>query len=302
MSDERDAARPAGASAAPEGAPAEGPAGAPALPADGLRRDADGPVVPAGEEPAVQAVEVWKSFSGRAVLKGVSLRIMPGEVVSLIGPSGAGKSTMLRCLTLLDRYDAGSLSYGDLRVCEDRGDGAAYDKAAVRAARMRFGLAFQNYNLFPHYTVMQNVVDAPLRVQRRDREEVRAQARGLLDRLGLAEQADKVPCQLSGGQQQRVAIARALCMNPSVMYFDEATSALDPRLTADIEQIVRSLAREGMAVGMVTHEMDFARDVSDRVAFLYDGRIVEQGAPEQVLGDPVCEETRAFLSGAGEAR
>lgn len=247
--------------------------------------------------PAVQARGVQKSFSGRAVLKGIDFHIMAGEVVSLIGPSGAGKSTMLRCLTLLDRYDAGFLSYGNIQVCQDRDGRAVYDEKAVRAARMQFGLAFQNYNLFPHYSVLRNVADAPLRVQRRDPDDVYTQARSLLERLGLTELADKVPCQLSGGQQQRVAIARALCMNPRVMYFDEATSALDPRLTADIEQIVRSLADDGMAVGVVTHEMDFARNVSDRVAFLYDGRIVEQGAPEQVLGDPLYQETRAFLAG-----
>lgn len=254
---------------------------------------------PAPALPAVSATGVRKSFAGRAVLRDVTLSIMPGEVVSLIGPSGAGKSTFLRCLTLLDTFDAGSLSYGDLVVCAGDGERAVYSKASRRAARMRFGLAFQNYNLFPHYTVLRNVTDAPLTVQKRPKDEVMAQAGELLTRLGLAEHADKVPDQLSGGQQQRVAIARALCMNPQVMYFDEATSALDPKLTAEMRDLIRGLAGEGMAVGIVTHEMGFAREVSDRVAFLYEGAIVEEG-PAALLDDPTDERMRAFLRSAAD--
>ena len=163
---------------------------------------------------------------------------------------------------------------------------------------MRFGIVFQSYNLFPHRSVLQNVMDAPIVVQRRDRGEVEDQARRLLERLGLNEHAEKVPCQLSGGQQQRVAIARALCMRPQVIYFDEATSALDPRLTADMHLLIRELAAEGMAVGIVTHEMGFAREVSDRVAFLFDGQIVEEGDAAQVLGSPTDERTRSFLADA----
>ena len=252
--------------------------------------------------PAVAALRVRKSFAGREVLHDVSLSIMPGEVLSLIGPSGAGKSTMLRCLTLLDTFDGGQLAYGDLTVCADDARGrAAYDKAAMRQARMRFGLAFQNYNLFPHYTVLQNVTDAPIVVQKRPREEVMEQATSLLRRLGLEEHAGKVPDQLSGGQQQRVAIARALCMNPHVMYFDEATSALDPKLTAEMRDLIRSLAADdGMAVVVVTHEMGFAREVSDRVAFLFEGSIAEEGPAEQVIGDPRDERTRAFLAKAAD--
>ncbi len=246
---------------------------------------------------AVSVTRARKSFDSREVLHDVSFGIDRGEVVSLIGPSGAGKSTLLRCLTLLDTFDEGSLSYGDLEVTSRGEDGrAVYDKEAMRQARMRFGIVFQNYNLFPHFTVMRNVCDAPVVVQHRDKAEVEAEARVLLDRIGLSDHADKVPCQLSGGQQQRVAICRALAMKPDVIYFDEATSALDPKLTDDMHRIIRELASDGMAVGIVTHEMGFARDASDRICFLFDGQIVEDGPANQVINDPVDPRTRAFLS------
>jgi len=242
---------------------------------------------------AVSVTRARKSFDSREVLHDVSF----GIDVSLIGPSGAGKSTLLRCLTLLDTFDEGSLSYGDLEVTSRGEDGrAVYDKEAMRQARMRFGIVFQNYNLFPHFTVMRNVCDAPVVVQHRDKAEVEAEARVLLDRIGLSDHADKVPCQLSGGQQQRVAICRALAMKPDVIYFDEATSALDPKLTDDMHRIIRELASDGMAVGIVTHEMGFARDASDRICFLFDGQIVEDGPANQVINDPVDPRTRAFLS------
>ena len=247
--------------------------------------------------PAVQVRNARKSFGTKEVLRDVSFHIMPGEVVSLIGPSGAGKSTMLRCLTLLDTYDSGELVYGDVVVASDDASGRSfYDRDAMRAARMRFGIVFQNFNLFPHYTVMQNVCDAPQVVQGRARDEVEEEARELLARLDLSEHADKVPCQLSGGQQQRVAIARALAMNPQVMYFDEATSALDPKLTADMHRLIRELACDGMAVGIVTHEMGFAREVSDRVVILLDGKIAEEGTPQEVIDNPADDRVRAFLS------
>ena len=247
--------------------------------------------------PAVRVIGAKKAFGSKVVLDDVSFQIMPGEVVSLIGPSGAGKSTMLRCLTLLDTYDSGELSYGDLAVTSKSSSGRAiYSKEAMQAARMRFGIVFQNYNLFPHYTVMQNVCDAPQVVQRREKGEVEEKARELLEKLDLSEHADKVPCQLSGGQQQRVAIARALAMNPQVMYFDEATSALDPKLTADMHRLIRELAADGMAVGIVTHEMGFARLASDRVVILLDGKIAEEGTPQQVIDNPANERVRAFLS------
>jgi len=235
--------------------------------------------------PAVYLNKGRKSFGGREVLHGVSLKIEKGEVVSLIGPSGAGKSTLLRCLTLLDRFDGGELAYGSTRVCTDDEEGmAAYDRDAVREARMSFGIVFQHYNLFPHYTVLKNVTDAPVVVQGRDPEEVEDEARKILERLDLSEHVDKVPCELSGGQQQRVAIARALAMRPKVLYFDEATSALDPKLTEMMSYLITQLATEGMAVGIVTHEMEFARDVSDRMCILLDGEIAAEGRPNDIIG------------------
>ncbi len=249
--------------------------------------------------PAVYLKDATKSFGDKEVLKGVNLLINKGEVVSIIGPSGAGKSTLLRCLTMLDRFDGGTLAYGSLTVFGEDEDGkAVYDEDAVQEARMKFGIVFQNFNLFPHRTVMQNIIDAPMIVQKREEEEVRMQASELLERLDLTEHADKVPDQLSGGQQQRVAIARALCMNPQIIYFDEATSALDPKLTADMHRLIRELAADGMAVGIVTHEMGFAREASDRVCFLFDGQIVESGKPEQVIEHPKDERTRSFLAKA----
>jgi polar amino acid transport system ATP-binding protein len=250
--------------------------------------------------PAVYVKDARKSFGDKEVLRDVSLQIGRGEVVSLIGPSGAGKSTMLRCLTLLETFDSGELAYGNVRVCanEPGASRTTYDKAAERQARMRFGIVFQNYNLFPHYTVLKNVMDAPIVVQKRDPKEVEEQARSLLERLDIADHADSVPDQLSGGQQQRVAIARALCMNPQVIYFDEATSALDPKLTQDMHRLIRELAHDGMAVGIVTHEMGFAREVSDRIAFLFDGQIVEEGTPDEVIGNPSDPRTKAFLANA----
>lgn len=247
--------------------------------------------------PAVYLQKGCKSFDGKDVLKDVDLLINKGEVVSIIGPSGAGKSTLLRCLTLLDRFDKGTLSYGNIAVSRAGEDGtASYDEAAMQQARMRFGIVFQNFNLFPHWSVMRNVTDAPCTVQGRPHEDVEKQATELIERLGLTEHADKVPDELSGGQQQRVAIARALCMRPRIIYFDEATSALDPKLTADMHTLIRELAQDGMAVGIVTHEMGFAREVSDRVVLLLDGQIVEEGTPEQVIESPQDERTRAFLA------
>jgi polar amino acid transport system ATP-binding protein len=247
--------------------------------------------------PAVYLRDAHKSFGENEVLCGLSLTINKGEVVSIIGPSGSGKTTLLRCLTLLDTFDGGELAYGDVRVCTlDSERYSKYDPEAMAKARMRFGIVFQDYNLFPHYSVLKNVMDAPVVVQKRDPNEVETAARELLDRLDLAEHADKVPCQLSGGQQQRVAIARALCMNPRVIYFDEATSALDPKLTKDMHRLIRELATDGMAVGIVTHEMGFARDVSDRICLLYDGQIIEEGTPDEVINHPKNELTKEFLS------
>lgn len=239
-----------------------------------------------------------KAFDGVEVLKGISLDVERGEVVAVIGPSGGGKSTLLRCMTLLETLDAGSLSYGDLAVAEQgpKGGSVYAKRDVLKQARGKFGLVFQNYNLFPHFTVMRNIADAPLRVQRRDVAEVEARARELIAKMGLVGCEDKVPCQLSGGQQQRVSIARALAMNPEVLFFDEPTSALDPELTAEVLRAIKGLAAEHMTMVVVTHEMAFAREVADRVVFMDGGMVVEEGPAEQVIDAPREERTRAFLT------
>nr|WP_239462331.1 amino acid ABC transporter ATP-binding protein [Enorma phocaeensis] len=234
-------------------------------------------------------------------MRGVSLSVDPGEVVAVIGPSGGGKSTLLRCLTLLETLDAGSLSYGELSVARDEGGKTHYVKGPeLKRAREHFGLVFQNYNLFPHMTVMQNITDAPVRVQKRQRAEVELEAQALVAKMGLEGCENKVPCQLSGGQQQRVSIARALAMNPEVLYFDEPTSALDPELTAEVLRVIKALAAENMTMVIVTHEMGFAREVADRVLFMDGGVIVEEGPAEQVIDHPREARTRAFLSHLSE--
>ncbi len=248
--------------------------------------------------PLVRLEHASKSFGDNHVLRDITLEVTPGEVVAIIGPSGGGKSTLLRCMTLLERLDAGELWYGDLAVARsgERGSATYGDKATLAQARARFGLVFQQFNLFPHMTVMKNVMDAPLVVQRRPREEVEAQARELIAKMGLADNEDKVPCELSGGQQQRASIARALCLNPSILYFDEPTSALDPELTGEVLKVMRQLAEEGTTMVVVTHEMAFARDVASRVVFMDGGRIVEEGSPEQVFGSPREARTKEFLA------
>lgn len=248
--------------------------------------------------PLVRLEHASKSFGDNHVLRDITLEVTPGEVVAIIGPSGGGKSTLLRCMTLLERLDAGELWYGDLAVARsgERGSATYGDKATLAQARAHFGLVFQQFNLFPHMTVMKNVMDAPLVVQRRPREEVEAQARELIAKMGLADNEDKVPCELSGGQQQRASIARALCLNPSILYFDEPTSALDPELTGEVLKVMRQLAEEGTTMVVVTHEMAFARDVASRVVFMDGGRIVEEGSPEQVFGSPREARTKEFLA------
>ncbi|MDP9800078.1 polar amino acid transport system ATP-binding protein [Arcanobacterium wilhelmae] len=247
----------------------------------------------------VSVRDARKRFGSQPVLKGVSLEVSEGEVVAIIGPSGGGKSTLLRCLTLLERLDAGELTYGELEVASDDAGGARYaDRSVLAQAKARFGLVFQNYNLFPHMSVLQNVMDAPIHVAGRDRREVEAQARSLLAQMGLEGAAEKMPSRISGGQAQRASIARALAMQPDVLYFDEPTSALDPELTAGVLGVIRELAKERMTMVIVTHEMAFAREVADRVVFLDGGVIVEEGTPQQVFDAPREARTKAFVAGA----
>ncbi len=250
------------------------------------------------ENGIVTLEHIEKSFGENQVLKDISLTVHEGEVVGIIGSSGGGKSTLLRCATLLERFESGKLAYGDIVVARnDAGGKAVYsDKGTLARARQRFGLVFQSFNLFLHRTALQNVADAPVLVQKRNREEVEEQARTLLRRFGLEGKEDFVPCNLSGGQQQRVAIARALCMNPEVLFFDEPTSALDPELTQEVLQVIRGLAEEHMTMVIVTHEMNFARDVADTIVFMDRGLIVEQGPAADVIGNPQHERTKAFLS------
>ncbi len=239
-----------------------------------------------------------KSFGSTQVLKDISLNVAQGQVVAIIGPSGGGKSTLLRCCTMLETLDGGSLSYGDVCVAQsDLAGRAVYsDKATLQRAKMKFGLVFQNFNLFPHYTVLKNIMDAPIRVQKRDKAQVEKQARDLIAKMGLEGKEDLVPCELSGGQQQRVAIARALCMNPEILFFDEPTSALDPELTQEVLKVIRSLAAEHMTMVIVTHEMGFARDVADHIIFMSDGVIAEEGPAEELINNPKSERLKAFLS------
>ncbi len=241
---------------------------------------------------------VRKSFDELSVLKNISISVNEGEVISIIGPSGSGKSTLLRCATMLERMDGGELRYmGEAAAWNDESGNSVYAKRKdLKRIRGYFGLVFQNFNLFPHYTVLKNLADAPIRVQKRDKEEVYEECRELLKRMGLGDRENAYPCQLSGGQQQRVSIARALAMNPKVLFFDEPTSALDPELTGEILKVIKELAAEHMTMVIVTHEIGFARDVSNRVIFMEKGLIVEDGMPEEVIGNPQNVRTREFLS------
>ena len=238
-----------------------------------------------------------KQFDGNQVLTDISLTVDEGQVVSIIGPSGSGKSTLLRCATLLETMDGGSLKYLGQSAVTDQNGKAVYASAAeLNYIRSCFGLVIQNFNLFPHYTVLKNITEAPMLIQKRDRAEVLETARDLLGKMGLADKADAYPYQLSGGQQQRVSIARALAMRPRMLFFDEPTSALDPELTGEILKVIRALAAEHMTMVIVTHEMAFARDVSDHVIFMDGGVIVEQGDPKAIINNPTHDRTIQFLS------
>lgn len=244
---------------------------------------------------------VRKSFNGQEVLKDISLSVKEGEIVSIIGPSGSGKSTLLRCATMLEQMDGGELVYlGEKAAWNEDGETSVYaDKDKLKKVQKNYGLVFQNFHLFPHMSVLQNIMDAPLHVQKRNKDEVYGEAVKLLKKMGLDDKAKAYPCQLSGGQCQRVAIARALALNPKILFFDEPTSALDPELTGEVLKVIRSLADLQITMVIVTHEMAFARDISDRVIFMADGVIVEEGTPEEVFSSSNVR-TQSFLGRYGE--
>ena len=249
-------------------------------------------------EPAVRIESVHKRFGGTEVLRGVSLHVHPGEVLCLLGPSGSGKSTLLRCINHLEKIDAGRLWVGgELAGYRQVGDVLhELPEREVARKRAQIGMVFQRFNLFAHLTALQNVAEAPMRVRGLSRANARERGRALLAQVGLSDKVGEYPAQLSGGQQQRVAIARALAMEPRLMLFDEPTSALDPELVGEVLDVMRRLARQGMTMIVVTHEVGFAREVADSVAFMDAGVIVEHGAPGEVLEQPRHERTRAFLS------
>ena len=227
---------------------------------------------------------IQKSFDDLEVLKDISISVEEGEILSIIGPSGSGKSTLLRCATMLETIGGGEIRYMGEQVASAQDGRAVYVKGdTMKKVRSYFGLVFQSFNLFPHYSVMKNITDAPIHVQKRNKDEVYKEARELLKKMGLEDKEDAYPCQLSGGQCQRVAIARALALNPKILFFDEPTSALDPELTGEVLKVIRSLADLDIAMVIVTHEMQFAKDISHRVIFMDQGVIVEEGSPEYVF-------------------
>lgn len=238
-----------------------------------------------------------KSFGELDVLKDISMNVKEGEVVAIIGPSGSGKSTLLRCATLLETMDAGSLKIAGKEAATHVDGVSRYvGKKEIKEIKSSFGLVFQNFNLFPHYTVLKNVIDAPIHVQKRDKDEVIREAKVLLEKVGLDSKEDSYPCQLSGGQQQRVAIARALAMKPKMLFFDEPTSALDPEMVGEVLDVMKNLAKSGMTMVVVTHEMGFAKEVGTRLLFIDEGKVLESGTPKEVFEHPTQERTKVFLS------
>lgn len=240
-------------------------------------------------QPIVEITALYKSFNQTAVLKGIDLRVNPGEVIAVIGKSGSGKSTLLRCINGLETFDSGAITVQGKHIDQD-------SAGRMRELRQQVGMIFQSFNLFPHLSVGRNIMLAPGLVKRKSIQAAEAQAHKLLTRVGLAEKFDAMPDQLSGGQQQRVAIARALAMEPAVLLCDEITSALDPELVGEVLRVVESLAEEGMTLLMVTHEMGFARKVSDRLIFMHQGRVHEAGDPDELFASPQTPELRQFLS------
>lgn len=240
---------------------------------------------------------VYKNFNNLEVLKGINLEVNKGEVIAIIGPSGSGKSTLLRCIIRLETIDKGSIVVeGQPMVVEDSSGNSIYSpENEIRMLRRKMGMVFQNFNLFPHKSVLENIIEAPMTVNNIPRAEAEQIADRLLDKVGLAAKRYSYPCELSGGQQQRVAIARALAMNPDIMLFDEPTSALDPELTGEVLKVMKALAEEHMTMLVVTHEMGFAKEVANRVIFMDEGEIIEQGTPEEIFDHPQHPRTKAFL-------
>lgn len=239
--------------------------------------------------------DLRKSFGKIEVLKGISFKVNKGEVVAIIGSSGSGKSTLLRCATMLETADDGSICYKDKYLLKDKIYAEKEERKDICSC---FGLVFQNFNLFPHFSVMQNIIEAPINVQNKSREEAEKKARDLLMQMGLSDKENAYPCELSGGQQQRVAIARALALDPEVLFFDEPTSALDPELTGEVLAVIRKLADTNMTMVIVTHEMAFARDVADKVIFMHEGVIAEEGTPDELFYNPKSERLKVFLQSA----
>ncbi|WP_293694372.1 amino acid ABC transporter ATP-binding protein [uncultured Phascolarctobacterium sp.] len=244
----------------------------------------------------IKANNIWKKFNNLEVLKGIDLEVNEGEVVAVIGPSGGGKSTLLRCLNKLETIDKGSIIIDGEELCHETAAGTEYvNKNDIRRIACKMGMVFQQFNLFPHMTVLENLIEAPVNVQKRDKAEVIKEAEVLLAKVGLSDKRDVYPRKLSGGQQQRVAIARALAMKPAIMLFDEPTSSLDPELTGEVLRTMRELADEKMTMVVVTHEMGFAREVATKVVFMADGHVQEQGSPEEIFVNPKNERLKSFL-------
>jgi ABC-type histidine transport system ATPase subunit len=251
--------------------------------------------------PVVELSNIHKSFGSLEVLKGISFVTCEGEVVALIGSSGSGKSTLLRCTNMLEVPEQGSVTVAgeEIKLTAPGPHRRVADENQIRRIRAELGMVFQSFNLWSHMTVIENVMEAPLRVQRRDRAEVEAEAIEMLRKVGIAEKAKSYPAQLSGGQQQRAAIARALCINPKVMLFDEPTSALDPELQAEVVRVIKLLAEEGRSMIIVTHDMDLARAISNRVVFLHQGKVEEEGTPDELFGATKSARLRQFLAAGG---
>lgn len=245
----------------------------------------------------IKAQNIWKKFNKLEVLKGIDLEVDEGEVVAVIGPSGGGKSTLLRCLNKLETIDKGSVIIDGEALCTETATGTEYvNKNEIRRIACKMGMVFQQFNLFPHMTVLENLIEAPVNVQKRDKATVIKEAEALLAKVGLSDKRDEYPRKLSGGQQQRVAIARALAMKPAIMLFDEPTSSLDPELTGEVLKTMRELAEEKMTMVVVTHEMGFAKEVATKVIFMADGKVQAQGTPEEIFDNPTNERLKAFLN------